>query len=384
MRGDVVDNILALQKLKREWLLAGAVAGVLLVAAARLVQIRLGVEVSWLYAGTAGVLMLYQLFHLWRNMKENFPLHGFHTLYPDFGLANWITLFRAFLLALLAGFLVLPRPSGWFAWAPGLLYSLAAILDYLDGSVARLARRSSHLGEILDMQWDGFGVLVAASLLVLYGQVPGWYLLVGLARYFFVLGIWLRRRRVLAVYELPPNVFRRALAGVQMGFIAVVLLPVFSPPATWIGAGLFALPLLVGFVRDWFYVSGVLDPGRSPGRISRMIRDWGPSLLRGGMVGVLGLILIEQLSSAIPLPGLILVGIPALLAIVFGVAGRFFALVVLIMSVLVLQTGLNDWRFWALMLLGAAVMTFGTGRFSLWKPEEWLIYHRIGESRSPY
>jgi CDP-diacylglycerol--glycerol-3-phosphate 3-phosphatidyltransferase len=262
------------------------------------------------------------------------------------------------------------------------LYTIAALLDFLDGSVARLTRRATRLGEILDMHWDGFGVLAASILLVLYTQVPPWYLLVGLARYLFVFGIWLRRCLGLPVSDLPPNVFRRALAGVQMGFIAVALLPVFTPPATWVAAALFALPLLVGFLRDWFFVSGVLDPTQLPGSWQRLACAWGPIVLRGLLILLLALVLTEQALRDFPLPAVMLVGVPALIALLLGAAGRIFGLGVLLMSGFSLQVLPLDWRFWTLMLLGAAVMTFGTGRFSLWKPEEWLIYHRIGDPSS--
>jgi CDP-diacylglycerol--glycerol-3-phosphate 3-phosphatidyltransferase len=97
-------------------------------------------------------------------------------------------------------------------------------MDFLDGYVARVTHRTSRLGEILDMHWDGFGVLVASWLLVLYGQVQAWYLVVGLARYLFVAGMQIRERRGLTNYPLPPSMTRRAMAGAQMGFIAVVLL----------------------------------------------------------------------------------------------------------------------------------------------------------------
>jgi len=216
---------------------------------------------------------------------------------------------------------------------------------------------------------------------VLYAQVPPWYLLVGLARYLFVFGMWLRRRLGLAVHDLPPNAFRRALAGVQMGFIAVVLLPVFAPPATWVGAALFAAPLLIGFVRDWFFVCGMLDPARAQGRLMRLVRGWGPNLLRGLLVLLLALVLLDQLRGGYSIPLVVFVGAPALLALILGAAGRIFGLALVLLSGYALQILPLDWRYWALLLLGTAVMTFGTGQYSLWRPEDWLIHHRIGDPR---
>ncbi len=369
------------KNLRKEWRLVGLVAIILLGSAAVVVHLS-GEFSAVMYSCVVGLIIGYQLFHLYRNLGANHVLEETGRVYPDLGAANWITMLRAFLLALLAGFILLPRPGGNLAWAPGVIYTLAAVLDFVDGSVARLTRRSTRLGEILDMHWDGFGVLAASFLLVLSAQVPPWYLLVGFARYLFVFGLWLRRRLGLPVYDLPPNVFRRALAGVQMGFIAVVLLPIFTPPATWVGALLFALPLLIGFLRDWFFVCGLLDRSLAPGRWQRMFRDWGPNILRGLLVLLLALTLLDQWRQGIPLPWVVMVCAPALVALLLGTAGRFFSLGVLLVSGYSLQIYPLEWRFWILMLLGAAVMTFGTGRYSLWKPEEWLIYHRIGDPSS--
>ena len=36
-------------------------------------------------------------------------------------------------------------------------------------------------------------------------------------------GLWLRKRRGAPIYDLPPSVNRRVIAGLQMGFLAVIL-----------------------------------------------------------------------------------------------------------------------------------------------------------------
>ena len=92
-------------------------------------------------------------------------------------------------------------------------------------------------------------MLAACLLLIQYGQAPVWYILVGLARYLFVFGLWLRQKMGLTNYPLPPNRIRRGLAGSQMGFIAVILLPVFTPPATLVAATLFMTPFSIAFLH---------------------------------------------------------------------------------------------------------------------------------------
>ena len=85
-----------------------------------------------------------------------------------------------------------------------------------------------QLGTELDTVYDAVGLLIAPVLAVTYGQLHWSYLLVSIAYYLFVIGIKLREFRGLRVIELPPNISRRAIAGFQMGFVAVVLLPCIS------------------------------------------------------------------------------------------------------------------------------------------------------------
>lgn len=374
-----------LAQLQREWwfvMIAGAVGlgvGYILLRDAWSSSERL----RW--AGLAGILVAYQLIHLRRNLAKNHPIGEAGPLYPTLGLGNWITLVRAVFLAMLAGFVFLPWPVGTAAWAPGMIYMTAAVLDFMDGWAARATGRASALGEILDMHWDGFGVLVASILLVQYGQAPWWYLLVGLARYLYVGGLWVRERRGLAIHPLPPAKSRRGIAGMQMGFIAVVLLPIFTPPATRFAASLFMTPLILGFIRDWLGVSGVIRP--KPDHAAGARRDWAliktglPLGLRTLAVGLLGAVLVREFTAVDPRPLVMIAGGAALVLIALGVVGRAAGLGAVLLSGFVLRDTPGVWLFWALLCTGVGVMLSGTGNYSLWKPEEWLIYHRAGEAK---
>ena len=214
-----------------------------------------GYALRWLVL--AMCLSVYLMWVLWRSLPYNHRAGEKH-LFSGFGAGNNLTLVRGILLAALAGFLFSPLPPGGLAWLPGLIYTLAATADLFDGYLARRSNQVTQLGKKLDMSLDGLGVLIASVLVVQYGQVPAWYLLVGLARYLFLAGIWLRRRLGKPVYELAHSSTRRPFAGAQMGLIAVVMWPIFSPPGTYLAATLFALPFLIGFTRDWLTVSGAL------------------------------------------------------------------------------------------------------------------------------
>ncbi len=72
-----------------------------------------------------------------------------------------------------------------------------------------------------------------------------------------VLANYLRKRRGLPLFDLPPSQIRRPFAALQMGFIAVVLMPVYFPPVTQVAAWVFMLPFLANFLRDWLAVCGL-------------------------------------------------------------------------------------------------------------------------------
>ncbi len=330
-------------------------------------------------------LVIYQFIFLWRHLGDNRQADSTR-LMPSIGLANWITMARGVFNAALAGFLLGSWPEGWLAWAPGVLYLTSAVMDFADGFAARVTGRVTVLGEALDMHWDGVGMFLAVTLSVLYGQAPVPYLLVGLARYLYLLGIWQRKKRGLPVYDLLPSRIRRPFAGVQMGVVAVVLLPVYGPPATQIAVTLFMIPFLLNFLRDWLTVSGQIHPSRAQaGALSLLLQrlqEFFPLVVRATLVGLLIDLLLIQMRLAVPAPGIILVALPALVALSLGAAGRLFSLAVLLMAGFGLQAAPLEWRYWVILLLGISLMMTGTGRFSLWKPEDWLIYKRAGERTS--
>jgi CDP-diacylglycerol---glycerol-3-phosphate 3-phosphatidyltransferase len=364
---------------RMEWMAMAALFAGLLSMGATILSGAFNITNLSIWTISTGAILFYQLVHLGLHLKHNVPSGRGVDVFPSLGLANWMTMTRAALLALLAGFTFVPRPEGWAAWLPGALYSTAALIDFFDGYVARITGRSSRLGEILDMHWDGFGMLVASWLLVHYGQVQPWFLVIGLARYLFLGGMRYRELRGWENYPWPPSMIRRAMAGAMMGFVAVVLLPVFSPPSTHIAAFLFATPFLFGFTRDWLAVSGVLKPPTHSKNRGGMANEALPIFLRVMMCGLLGTAMVAEIQAGVPRPGVLWVSSIAILAILPGLAGRVAALAVVLMSGLVLGAEPGIALYWAILMAGIGLFFVGTGRYSLWKPEDWLIYHRAGE-----
>jgi CDP-diacylglycerol--glycerol-3-phosphate 3-phosphatidyltransferase len=177
------------------------------------------------------------------------------------GYGTWLTIIRGALIAVLAGYLFQPWPLSGFlpgslSWTPGILYITASILDYFDGRVARARRQETRLGAFLDINLDALGLLIAPLVAIGYGQLPTAYLSVGIAYYVFKAGVRLRKKFSKPVVEPEPWRGARVIAGLQMGFVGIALLPVVKPPVTTWVAYMLMMPLLAGFVRDWMIVCG--------------------------------------------------------------------------------------------------------------------------------
>jgi CDP-diacylglycerol--glycerol-3-phosphate 3-phosphatidyltransferase len=320
-----------------------------------------------------------------RHLRANHRPGEEDRLFPTLGAANWITLLRAGAVVLLAGLLprVLPGVDGLpedLIWAPGLVYLGIALADLLDGLVARRQNRVTELGKRLDIATDAAGLLAASLLAVGLGRLPAVYLLVGLAYYPFIFGIWLRQKRGLPVVSLQPRPFARIVAGFQMGLVGMALLPIFKPAFTFVAAWIFMMPLLAGFLRDWLVVSCRLqtdgDQQTAFDRpVRRLLTKNLPLLLRL-VIPVCGVATLAAGGGHASLPWQLALGLGCLQA-GFAFLGRSAALF------LVLLLGCNQSPFgvttasMVLFAAAAGLMLTGTGAMSLWAPEEAILYRRV-------
>jgi hypothetical protein len=165
---------------------------------------------------------------------------------------------------------------------------------------------------------------------------------------------------------------------VQMGFIVAMLVPLYAPPATTFAATLFALPFLVGFLYDWLLVSRQIDPRKRVVFPSTRMFKFIPTCLRFSLAGLLGYFLVQQ---DITLPWL-LVFIPLALFLVLGLAGRLSAILLLIFLGLLIADQPLTGLYPILFALSITLFFSGTGAFSLWTPEDSLIYKRAGEKNA--
>jgi CDP-diacylglycerol--glycerol-3-phosphate 3-phosphatidyltransferase len=241
----------------RGWVVLWSIDLLILVAGCILVWYYRNPRQASLWTLKVAAVLIYEQLFLLRNRRR--ILRG-PNLAHLWGMANILSLSRGTMIALLAGFLFTAKQTGILAWLPAFLYSLLASLDFLDGYWARKSNTQTNMGELLDQEYDGLGILIAVVLVIQWRHLPVIFLLIGLAKYVFAWGISWRRLRGGSVLPLPPSYLRRRLAGFQMGILAVFLWPIAGPPGTLLAELIIGVPLLVGFVRDWLFVSGALDP----------------------------------------------------------------------------------------------------------------------------
>jgi CDP-diacylglycerol--glycerol-3-phosphate 3-phosphatidyltransferase len=374
------DNTAALRSLQRRWLATACLGGAALVGGSVVLVRQLGEAQALRWLAAAAIVFGFQLAFVGRRLRLNFRA-GEAVLLPDLGPGNSLTLARGVLLAMLAGFLIIPWPKGALAWAPAALYMAADLADYFDGYLARISRHATRLGEAIDLEFDALGLLVGVSVAIHIGQLPLWFLPFGLARYAFVFGIWILQRRGRAPQPLPESVSRRPIAGLTMAFVSAALWPLVLPSVATLAGVLFAIPFAFSFGRDWLVVSGVLDPlsnryatGRL--RFKRLFLDWLPPFLRLSLAAALVVLTTDMLPSVMIL---LIIQIVAGACIAVGLAGRLASIALIVPLALGANAnGLAPLRAIALGLT-LGILILGTGAASLWKPEERLLRRRAGE-----
>ena len=101
--------------------------------------------------------------------------------------ANKITIVRMALVPVLVLLLYLDFP-GHIYWALA-VFIIASISDFLDGYIARHYHQVSDFGKFMDPLADKLLVVAAMMVFVEKGYMPGWALLIVVAREFAVTGL---------------------------------------------------------------------------------------------------------------------------------------------------------------------------------------------------
>ncbi|MGE0099489.1 MAG: CDP-alcohol phosphatidyltransferase family protein [Hydrogenophaga sp.] len=142
-----------------------------------------------------------------------------------FGSANRVTLLRLGVAALLAALFGEALPP-LAVWAVVVLATATALLDAVDGPLARRSGLASAFGARFDMETDALFTLVLCALVWQAGQAGPWVLASGLMRYAFVAAAlawpWLAS-------TLPGSRRRQTVCVVQITTLIVCLGPIVPP-----------------------------------------------------------------------------------------------------------------------------------------------------------
>ena len=159
---------------------------------------------------------------------------------------NHVTAIRAVIVALVAGLVVMP-PHAVLAWTAVAAATTAAILDGVDGWLARRKRMATPFGARFDMEVDALLILVLAILAWRWTKAGAWVLLSGLLRYVFVAAGWMLpwMRGPLA-----PTRRGRVICVVQIVTLIVAIAPIVPTPLSTLVAGAGLLILAYSFFVD--------------------------------------------------------------------------------------------------------------------------------------
>jgi phosphatidylglycerophosphate synthase len=240
-RGDPAAHLPSLRRdaARELWAVAAALAllaGVLAVAAG--LGPDYGVKALLGYAFGAALI--------WRALGRRSHPHA------RFGAANRVTLARMALAAMLAALLgeAVPQPplaALPAAWWIVVAATATALLDAVDGALARRSGLASDFGARFDMETDAAFTLVLCALVLQAGQAGAWVLAAGLMRYAFVAAArawpWLAA-------PLPPSRRRQTVCVVQITTLIVCLGPVVPPALASVLAATSVALLAASFAVD--------------------------------------------------------------------------------------------------------------------------------------
>lgn len=190
--------------------------------------------------------------------------HGLaaHAPHAQLGAANRVTLARLVLVALLAAAIGEPAAlARGMAWAAVLLATLAALLDAVDGPLARRSGLASTFGARFDMETDALLILVLSALVLQFGKAGPWVLAAGGMRYAFVLAArawpWLDA-------PLPPSGRRKTVCVLQIVALIVCLGPIVPHPASAALAAASLAMLAWSFAIDIVWLARARQPSKEP------------------------------------------------------------------------------------------------------------------------
>lgn len=176
-----------------------------------------------------------------------------HHPFPRFGPANVVTTIRAALVSVVVGFIGSASTIA-AAWTIVLVSLVAAMLDGVDGYLARRTKMASALGARFDMEVDALLILALSVLVWQYERAGAWVVLSGLLRYLFVAAGWIAPWMT---RPLAPSVRRQAICVVQIGGLILAMTPIVPDRLATAFAAVALAALIYSFAVDtvWLWRS---------------------------------------------------------------------------------------------------------------------------------
>ncbi|HKM28492.1 MAG TPA: CDP-diacylglycerol--glycerol-3-phosphate 3-phosphatidyltransferase [Anaerovoracaceae bacterium] len=140
-------------------------------------------------------------------------------------------------------FFILCYLLGYY-WAAFALFIVASFTDMLDGKIARKHNLVTNFGKIMDPLADKILVYSAFCLMVGDGTVPGWMLIVILAREFAVAGM-----RTVAASE--GLVIAAGMSGKIKTVLQMIAVPLLLLTAAIVGTALYEYSYIAAQVFLW-------------------------------------------------------------------------------------------------------------------------------------
>ena len=138
---------------------------------------------------------------------------------------NTLTLFRVMAVPIIVVLMLFPNRVCTFVAA--ILFSAAAITDYLDGYIARTRGLVSNLGKVMDPVADKLLVSSAFIMLTSLGWVPAWVVCIIIGREIAVTGL----RNIIA--ENREDVSASNLGKYKTGFQIAAVIPLLIHYPFW-------------------------------------------------------------------------------------------------------------------------------------------------------
>jgi len=138
---------------------------------------------------------------------------------------NTLTLFRVITVPAIV--ILMMFPNRVCTWVAAILFSAAAITDYLDGYIARTRELESNLGKVMDPVADKLLVSSAFIMLTAIGWVPAWVVCIIIGREIAVTGL----RNIIA--EHKEDVSASNLGKYKTGFQIAAAIPLLIHYPFW-------------------------------------------------------------------------------------------------------------------------------------------------------